>query len=90
MTTMDLNTYKLELIRDISTANSFEDVKRAFRNISLRALRSQETENDSISEEECSSKEEILEEIKQSVKEMKAIEAGKMKAITWEEMLNEL
>lgn len=90
MTTMDLNTYKLELIRDISAANSFEDVKRAFRNISLRALRSQETENDSISEEECSSKEEILEEIKQSVKEMKAMKAGKMKAITWEEMLNEL
>lgn len=33
-------------------------------------------------------KQKLLEEIKQSVKEMKAMKAGKMKAITWEEMLH--
>ncbi len=37
MTTMDLNTYKLELIRNISAADSFEEVKQAFRDVSLQA-----------------------------------------------------
>lgn len=82
MTTMDLNTYKLELIRNISAADSFEDVKRAFRSVSLQATRMLRQNTTS---EESVEKKEMLEDIRQSIKEMKANEA-----VTWEEMLNEL
>lgn len=44
MTTMDLNTYKLDLIRSISAAESYEEVKRAFRTVSLRTVKYLETD----------------------------------------------
>ena len=89
MTTMDLNTYKLELIRNISAAGSFEEVKRAFRNVSLQAAR--RLKQTSAEEKEADAgKDEIVKDIRQGVKEMKAIKAGKMKAISWEEMIDEL
>lgn len=72
MTTMDLNTYKLDLIRSISAAESYEEVKRAFRTVSLRTASI--LKQTSAEEKEYISKEEVLDGIRRGLEE---VEEGK-------------
>lgn len=88
MTTMDLNAYKQELIRSISAADSFEGVKRAFRNVSLQAAH--RLKQTSTEEKEYISKEELLEGIRSGLDEVEEGRRNGRRGKLLQEVIDEL
>ncbi len=83
MTSMELETYKAELARQILTTDSrqvLDEVKRLLTKLSKKTKKKEET----------ISKEEILAGIDAGLKEVKLSLEGKLKMKTAKELLNEL